>query len=365
MDSLRSIAIGCCIVVVILAGCGDNPARKYSSLGEAIRARDLEAVRYLVDKGVDVNKYDPASEPHHLIYAVVMNNVALTEILLQAGADTEATLPADFMERLIDAAQSGDKDARLWIRRHEDTGSISDFANSDAFEIHKQSTSQITALWSAASKGQTKMVRLLLEYDANTEARGTAGTTPLHAAAQQGHEEIITLLIDAGATINALSDEGGTPLTWAAGENQLGSVRILLAAGADPLFHGDNSQSPADWAAANGHSEVLKVLFENGVDINQGGLLGMTPLHHAAMNRHTELVQWLLESGANVNAQDTRHVSTLHAAAYGGDIDIIRLLIDNGVEPSVKNDAGHTAADLARRRGHEEIAKFLESLPIN
>jgi ankyrin repeat protein len=38
------------------------------------------------------------------------------------------------------------------------------------------------------------------------------------------------------------------------------------------------------------------------------------------------------------------------------------LLISRGARPDIKDDKGKTAADLARERGHAEIATWLESL---
>lgn len=47
-----------------------------------------------------------------------------------------------------------------------------------------------------------RIVRLLLERGADTEAKDVSGLTPLSVAVQNGHETIVKLLLDRGAAID-------------------------------------------------------------------------------------------------------------------------------------------------------------------
>ena len=53
---------------------------------------------------------------------------------------------------------------------------------------------------------------MLLEKDANIEAKDNCGWTPLWWAARHGHEAIVKLLLEKGANIEAKDEDGTTPL---------------------------------------------------------------------------------------------------------------------------------------------------------
>ena len=70
-----------------------------------------------------------------------------------------------------------------------------------------------TPLHAACHHGHQLIVELLLESDADPNARADSGQTPLHLCGDAG---IARLLVEAGADPNAVDDEHGTmPLTWA------------------------------------------------------------------------------------------------------------------------------------------------------
>src|SRR5207248_2566669 len=59
-----------------------------------------------------------------------------------------------------------------------------------------------TALTTAASRGYTRIVQLLLAGGADPNAKGSFGFPPLTAAAMNGHADIVNLLLDKGADSN-------------------------------------------------------------------------------------------------------------------------------------------------------------------
>jgi uncharacterized protein len=82
---------------------------------------------------------------------------------------------------------------------------------------------------SAAAAGHVKIVRMLLEHQADPNVREQGGYTPLHAAAQNGHEEMI---------------------------------RVLLFAGADPNIKSANGKLPVDLAKKKGHAKAVAIFSE-------------------------------------------------------------------------------------------------------
>ena len=70
-------------------------------------------------------------------------------------------------------------------------------------------------IW-ACEYGRTNVVKFLLDRGFKPDASPTHGETGLHWAALAGHAEIVELLLAANAPVNATEqDHGGTPLGWA------------------------------------------------------------------------------------------------------------------------------------------------------
>ncbi|MFT3893441.1 MAG: ankyrin repeat domain-containing protein [Anaerolineales bacterium] len=83
--------------------------------------------------------------------------------------------------------------------------------------VNAQSRNGLKAapIQSAAAGGHRKIVKMLLEYNADPNIREQGGYTPLHAAAQNGDEEMIRTLIYGGADLTIKSNDGKLPLDLA------------------------------------------------------------------------------------------------------------------------------------------------------
>lgn len=94
-----------------------------------------------------------------------------------------------------------------------------------------------TALFEAASCGNTEVVDVLLDRGAMVNARnGTDGRTALFEACDHEHKDIVRSLLSKGAFVDKTDMRGCTPLTqacmsWGADSDE--TVRLLLEAGAD------------------------------------------------------------------------------------------------------------------------------------
>jgi ankyrin repeat protein len=109
--------------------------------------------------------------------------------------------------------------------------------------------------------------------------------------------------------------------------------------------------------------EAVRVLLAHGADINQYARVPhVQGLHSAAAGKCIECVRLLLDAGADPNAPQDDGFRAIHEAGANDDRAMAELLISRGARPDIKDDKGKTAADLARERGHAEIATWLESL---
>jgi len=72
-------------------------------------------------------------------------------------------------------------------------------------------------------------------------------------------------------------------------------------------------------------------------------------------------VRWLLGKGAEVNAKTSDGATPLHKAAAAGKLDITQILVEAGADPALKTSRGETPGDLAGRKGHGRVEKYLLS----
>jgi ankyrin repeat protein len=80
--------------------------------------------------------------------------------------------------------------------------------------VNAQSRNGLKAapIQSAAAGGHRKIVKMLLDHNADPNIREQGGYTPLHAAAENNDEEMIRILLYGGADLTIKSNDGKTAL---------------------------------------------------------------------------------------------------------------------------------------------------------
>lgn len=128
-----------------------------------------------------------------------------------------------------------------------------------------------------------------------------------------------------------------------------------------------------DWniihcAAWYGRGEVIRYLVEEmGVSINSktSPSSNTTPLILASNSSiKPSLIPLLLNLGANVEHCNAYKYTALHFCASHGEKDNVLLLLSRGANPFGETSFGETPLDLARKKGHREIADILEKLIV-
>ncbi len=138
-----------------------------------------------------------------------------------------------------------------------------------------------TALHEAAMNNHTALVRLLLDYGANINARTSSGMTPLHGAVLYHCREAAELLLAQGANANARLTNGLTPLHLASIRGYLDIVELLLMYGACVDARSQHGRTPLHWAALKGHRHIVQLLLARGADNSIRDDLGRSPLDWA------------------------------------------------------------------------------------
>ena len=117
---------------------------------------------------------------------------------------------------------------------------------------------------------------------------------------------------------------------------QVGTVRILLILGADPNGEKDYKHS---WTAEFSY-----------------------PIEGASQNNYPEIIHLLVKAGANVNvdvSEETYEGSPLCIAAREGATEAAQALLTHGAWTTTRY--GTSTLAVARRYGHEEIARLIEA----
>ncbi|PVH69869.1 ankyrin, partial [Cadophora sp. DSE1049] len=112
------------------------------------------------------------------------------------------------------------------------------------------------------------IIKLLLNFNADTSLKTSPGWTALHMACERGRKDAVEVLLAAGAPVNSAG--------------------------------GDVKHAPLHLAVLNEHKEVVSHLITHGkgININQKDSIGHTPLHVAAQFNVVEIGQMLILHGA-------------------------------------------------------------------
>jgi ankyrin repeat protein len=125
-----------------------------------------------------------------------------------------------------------------------------------------------TPLFIASLMGHTRVVSVLLAFEANLHEKGTTGYTPLHIAAFMGHTDVVRRLILRGADVNSLGNTASTPLHEAARSGQHALVLFLIEQGANVCAEDKYGHTPVHYAVKNHHFATVDVLLANGAFIH-------------------------------------------------------------------------------------------------
>lgn len=269
---LRLGRLAGCAAIVCLAIAAAEAAE--SRLVDAVKDRDLTAVRALLEQGADVNAAE-ADGTTPLYWAAVRDAADIVAALIAAGADVSA------------ASRYG-----------------------------------VTPLSAACLNGSAPVVKMLLAADASPEAALPGGETPLMTAARTGVPEVVELLLASGADVNVKeSTRGQTALMWAAGEGHLPVIHLLVERGADLRARSDAGWTSLLFAAREGRLEPVRALLLAGADVNES-----LPPDTGGPRRRPE--------GAPGGADDPRGLSALHLAAGSRHYEVAALLLENGADPN-------------------------------
>lgn len=140
------------------------------------------------------------------------------------------------------------------------------------------------------------------------------------------------------------------------------ALRAALARGQDVDQRSADGFTPLGLAVFFRRPEAARLLIEAGADINAraANAQQVGPIHAAVGRSDAATLQLLLLRGADPNLPQMKLVRPLHDAAASGNLATVAMLLVFGADSDARTEDGQTPADLARGRGHVEIARRLE-----
>jgi ankyrin repeat protein/predicted Ser/Thr protein kinase len=230
---------------------------------------------------------------------------------------------------------------------------------SEATESGIRANTGRTALILAAAKGDSEIVKTLLEKNADPDVQDDSGATALMVAIGRQDIDMAEMLLDSTTNVNAKNDAGHTALMMAVNKGYTGLAVSLLGKEANPNVKGRNNATALSYAARRGQTQVVQALLENGADPNIEDKWDRTPLVEAVEYRHTETARVLLENGADPDVRDEGGYTVLITAAERGRIEIVTHLLNYTADVDAKDKHGRTALMCAAGGGHADIVNIL------
>ncbi len=245
---------------------------------------EVNAVRYLIGKGVDVNVRNALHHtPLHL--AAGIGHAEVVKILIREGN-----------------------------------------AEIDVFDARNQ-----TPMHYAVNNKKLEIVKLLLKLGADVNStrmgQNSMKLLPIHIAVSNTNYDERDLCLDIlkclirepNAQVNLQDYENKTPLHYA---ERLKTIEVLLTReDIDPLVKDDSGKTPFDYAKP----EIKKALVSNKYGSEKNSLL-----HLAAQMGEVELVESILKEEIDIDISNNKGLSPIYLAAEKGHLHVVKLLLKKG-----------------------------------
>ncbi len=359
-DGIGPLALACvngnaAIVEALLkAGANPNAAR---STGEtpimtAARTGNVPALKFLLAYGSDVNARERSKGQTALMWAISEGHNDAARVLIENHANISAATTSGFLPLLFAAQQGNVGGVKLLLDAGADVNATAK-DGSDALIITLDSG--IRALYEPEKPNDKHRATAvyLLDHGANPNS-STAGRTPLHSAVWTQQPEVVKALLGKGAEINRrltkpmpkvgralggafrVNQTGATPFWLAAHLADLPMMRLLVEHGANPTLTSDDGSTP--------------LMMAVGLDNYEGWERHGIPFHGdraAQLRQYFDAARYALEQGGDVKATSKSGLTALHAAALTGGNETLAYLVSRGADINAMDEKGRSPLNIA------------------
>jgi ankyrin repeat protein len=314
-----------------MSGLGEMSMEEFLEL---VNDRNIQKVRKVLDAGFDVNQKDDVDGQTPLIYASAVDNVEMVTLLLDRGADVNATTSFGH--------------TALIIATMEGFTSIVNELCLHSADVNIYNNEGRGALYIAAGRGYLAIVKKLILRGADIDAQDSSNMTPLMAAATSNHESVVTELCESDADVNLAANSGVTALMLACDINNIAMVRELCNFNADVNAQNDEGSTSLLFSCREGYAYLVDILLDYGADPNINSNTGLSPVMGGAYSNNPHIIRALVAKNANVNNANHAGATALMLASLNGRFEAVKALCEGGADATMKLPNGKTAIDMAK-----------------
>ena len=369
----------------------------------------LDAIRYLVSKGANLEPVTKYSSQTVLGEAISRGDWRVAKCLVECGANVNTPISKGMrpIHKVCSLEKTPYDFLKLLIRSGADVNSSGPYG---ATTLH----------YAVLVKKGMKTTTMLIENGAGINRADDRGSTPLQLATFFAHEEIMEILIQSGADVKQIDKTGRSLLHFVVGDSDLKkfakdyccpsdkevlkTVKYLVGKGTNILAANNDVKSVIEYTAnnkdlkethaylqneqmhrnqklirhlveaswfsrprsalkrksANGDPEAVRSLASQGAKFEN--------LLSAIRQHDLETAKRLVESGANVNNQDNSGKTALHHTmradrrldcSFATSLDAVKFLVANGANVNQADNEGRTVLHYATLWKYPHIVKFL------
>jgi ankyrin repeat protein len=335
------------------------------------RGGHVEAARLLLERGADVEARELWHGQTALMWAAAQGHPPMLRELLEHGADVNARSNEEQWERQVTSEPRekwlppGGLTALLFAARENCLACLPVLIEAGA-DVNATTPDGISPIVIALINGHFDVAGALVESGTDPNLADYTGRTALYAAADFNTMvksnrpapkvlenrltglDVARLLLERGADVNAVL-------------KRLPPYRAKLDRGNDTMLGGGTTAFLR--AAKAGDVPLMKLLLEHGADATLAPTRsGITPLMAAAglgtaeqdttgrqktPAQAIEAIQLLLDHGLDVNTQANDGQTAVHGAAMQGFDEVIRFLAAQGAKLDIPDKDGFTPLDVA------------------
>ena len=224
----------------------------------------------------------------------------------------------------------------------------------------KNTKTQELLVYEAVSKGQTEVVKRLVEQKTDINLKDPEDQTPLQIALDKRNHALAELLIQYKADLNLkYGHYDRTLLHIALDSGREETAKFLIEQKTDIHLIDGRKQTALHRAANNGYREVAKRLIECKVSVNFKDKNNEVALHLAMQNNRSSVARLLIEEKADVHTVDQKGNMPLHQAIQKSDADTLGLLLDHKATIDVLNSMQKTPLMMA---AEQKLLPIMENL---